>query len=171
MTDVKALIAEALTVMRERPGLSDSVAETILKLVKALEFANAEMHARELHHFETEKLLTEAGIDPDTTRPALMVESREALASWMHSRQAFEYGECDHGFQVGSWVKPGEKIPYAMCERWAYALLASGVVRLAADVVREAKAEAWDEGVVALARRKDWHWPVNPYRTEGEGRP
>ncbi len=25
----------------------------------------AEMHQRELHHFETEKLLTEAGIDPD----------------------------------------------------------------------------------------------------------
>ncbi|GAA5198593.1 hypothetical protein [Microbacterium jejuense] len=36
-----------------------------------------EMHARELHHFETEKLLTEAGIDPDATPPT--DDEREAL--------------------------------------------------------------------------------------------
>ena len=52
MSEVKALIAEALAMVRERPGLSDSVAETILKLVNALE----------------------------VTRPVLVVESREALA-------------------------------------------------------------------------------------------
>ena len=128
-------------------------------------------HSMDCHEYHLECFAAFVVRNMEAAQSDVVVESREALASWMHSRQAFEYGECDHGFQVGSWVKPGEKIPYAMCERWAYALLASGVVRLAADVVREAKAEAWDEGVVALARRKDWHWPVNPYRTEGEGRP
>ena len=34
----------------------------------ALESILREMHSRELHHFETEKLLVENGIDPDGVR-------------------------------------------------------------------------------------------------------
>jgi len=54
-------------------------------------------------------------------------------------------------------------------------LLASGTVRLAADVVREAKAEAWDEGAVyALERLSNGFDSVlmshNPYSTEEESR-
>lgn len=48
-------------------GISPS-SETV-KILAALvvehETLTTEMHQRELHHFETEKLLTEAGIDPD----------------------------------------------------------------------------------------------------------
>ena len=93
------------------------------------------------------------------TRPALVVESREELANILaHAGTDWELA-----------MSNGEKTQ-PLADHLTTELLDSGVVRLAADVVREAKAEAWDEGVVALARRKDWHWPVNPYRTEGESR-
>jgi hypothetical protein len=40
----------------------------------------AEMHQRELHHFETERLLTEAGIDPDTATTPPTDDDRTVLA-------------------------------------------------------------------------------------------
>lgn len=48
----------------------------IRALIAAHEELLAEMHQRELHHFETEKLLTEAGIDPDNMEAARLAVER-----------------------------------------------------------------------------------------------
>lgn len=54
-----------------------------------------------------------------------VVPTREALVAWMHNRQIFEYDKCDHGTYSGGAMN-GQ--PYAMCERWAEALLESGLL-------------------------------------------
>lgn len=77
--DVKALVAEARKYtacechfegvqMQNCGEHGNDEAKLIADLADALEAVQREMHARELHHFETEKLLVEAGIDPDGGR-------------------------------------------------------------------------------------------------------
>lgn len=61
--EVRALIEYAS--LGDPAWTRDDMLGIIAELNAALKAAHAEMHARELHHFETEKLLTEAGIDPD----------------------------------------------------------------------------------------------------------
>lgn len=95
----------------------------------------------------------------------LVVESREALG-----RAIFPY----------SWDSPDEQVRQVFQGeglQLADEIIASGVVRLAADVVREAKAEAWEDFRKELMKNVsedgliDQHLVAtkrNPYRTEGE---
>lgn len=56
--------------LHENNKYQREAAKRMRRLTDRLEATIKEMHARELHHFETEKLLTEAGIDPDTEHTA-----------------------------------------------------------------------------------------------------
>lgn len=56
------------SVLREKilaGDVEDPRVSLIVRLTAALEASEREMHARELHHFETEKMLSDAGIDPE----------------------------------------------------------------------------------------------------------
>lgn len=72
-------------------------------------------------------------------------EDRNALVAWMHSRQLFEYDSCDHGTYTGG-AMAGE--PYAMCERWADALMAS-------NILATIQADALDAAAYEL---EEFHW-------------
>ena len=94
-----------------------------------------------------------------TIRAERVAPDREKLIAWLHARWELEYDKCHHGTYSGG-AQNGK--PYAMCERWADALLAAGVLGVNADTIR---ADAWDEGHAAgwadAARGKGYR--PNPY--------
>ena len=52
------------------------------------------------------------------------------LTAWFHASNEFNYDDCQHGTYAGG---PSHGEPYAMCERFARQLLASGVLGVPAD--------------------------------------
>lgn len=52
--------------------------EALRALIAEYERLTSEMHQRELHHFETEQMLAQAGLEPDASPPT--DDEREALA-------------------------------------------------------------------------------------------
>lgn len=69
--DARAALAEWVEHLTDAPSQSrsDRMAAALRALIAEHERLTAEMHQRELHHFETEKMLVEAGIDPDAAPP------------------------------------------------------------------------------------------------------
>ena len=66
--NIKRLVEEARhMIVDAEVGTRAERAVMLSRLVDAVEMLTREMHSRELHHFETEKMLVEAGIDPDRT--------------------------------------------------------------------------------------------------------
>lgn len=70
------VIEDARTALREY-DMSFQVHVVLDALLAEHERLTAEMHRRELHHFETEQILVQAGIDPDAAPPT--DNEREAL--------------------------------------------------------------------------------------------
>jgi hypothetical protein len=71
----------------------------------------AEMHQRELHHFETEQMLTEAGIDVDSS-----VEEKPACETFAWVGQPFTHcDDCgrpywEHTYEWGLGANAGKQI-------------------------------------------------------------
>ena len=92
-----------------------TIAEELDALVRAVQ---DEMGRDALTSLQTRSVLVAASkVRPDA--PAPSDEGREALIAFMHSRNEFDYDQCDHGVYRGG-AMDGQ--PYAMCERQGRAL-------------------------------------------------
>jgi len=136
------------------------VAERILERTKD----QIGTHSMDCHEYHLECFAAFVVRNMEAAQSDVVVESREALANLLaHAGTDWELA-----------MSNGEKTQ-PLADHLTTELLASNTVRLESDVVREAKAEAWDEGAVyALERLSNGFDSVlmshNPYSTEEESR-
>ncbi|WP_308491046.1 hypothetical protein [Microbacterium terrisoli] len=95
---------------RWQPNEAD-LALTVRDLLAEHKRVLAEMHQRELHHFETEQMLTEAGIDVDSS-----VEEKPACETFAWVGQPFTHcDDCgrpywEHTYEWGLGANAGKRI-------------------------------------------------------------
>ena len=140
----------------------DDMLGIIAELAAALEAAHAEMHARELHHFETEKLLVEAGIDPDAAQRAPEGEAahaepddddRESLMRVLNQPEHAPMS--DHDPRDGSCRSCPWPVYTLAPEDIAHAILAAGFSRGGTPATVEQVADVREVAEQIVERTKD----------------
>jgi hypothetical protein len=141
----------------------------------------AEMHSRELHHFETEKLLAEAGIDPDSPAPSSTsapqaspaaraqgaeergVADRAAVLAiladpqWQRSNVVYEWPDDEaEAYRALGWSEGAAAAHEILLNKQADAVMS--VLRTASDV----KAEVFAEEAEHVQRLIDAEQSVEP---------